>query len=70
MYYLGGTVRSAEEVLEGTSEEERILRSNVRGNEISRIWASSTGWKFTTGLEPDDFVLDLEKRPTKKDKRP
>lgn len=57
MYYLGGTVRTAEEILAGTDERESILRSNVEVNGFARLWTSTTGWKVTFPLEDEDVVL-------------
>lgn len=58
-YYLGGTIRTADEVLAGTDPSEEILRSNVRANRIKRILVNDNSWRFTTGLNDDDTVLDF-----------
>jgi len=58
MYYLGGVVRTAEEVLAGTSHDENILRSNVRNNGYKKIIENSNSWKFTAPLEEGDVVLE------------
>lgn len=59
MYYLGGEVRTAQEILAGTDESESILRANVEGNGHDRVWTSTTGWKVTFPLEAEDVVLDV-----------
>lgn len=59
MYYLGGIVRTRDEVLAGTDPAEAILRSNVRINDIERIIVNTNSYKFTTELYDDDVVLDV-----------
>ena len=58
LYYLGGTVRTAEEVLAGTDPKEDILRLNVSGNGYKRIIVNDNSWRFTAPLEEGDVVLD------------
>lgn len=57
-YWLGGTVRTAEQVLAGTDPSEDILRSNVRINGFKRIIENGNSWKHTSVLNDDDIVLD------------
>lgn len=60
MYYLGGTVRTREEVLAGTDPRESILRSNIRDNkDVTKILVNTNSYKFTTGLYDGDVVLDV-----------
>lgn len=65
MYYLGGFVRTAEEMLTGKDSEEEILRKNVRTNEFKRIITNDNSWRFTGVLNDGDIVLDyrIENRP-------
>lgn len=58
-YYLGGTIRTAEDVLAGTDPAEDILRFNVRANHIKRLLVNDNSWRFTTELKDDDVVLDF-----------
>lgn len=59
IYYLGGTVRTAEEVLSGTDPDEEILRTNVKINGYKRIITNTNSWRFTGALHDDDVVLDV-----------
>lgn len=59
VYYLGGTIRTADEVLSGTDPKEEILRSNVRSNNVKRIIVNDNSWRFTAILNDDDVVLDF-----------
>lgn len=63
IYYLGGTVRTADEVLAGTDPKEETLRFNVRVNEIKRVIVNDNSWRFTAGLNDDDVVLDVKLPP-------
>lgn len=62
MYYLGGKVLTAEQVLAGKDPKEDILRSNVRSNGIKRIIVNDNSWRFTSALNDDDMVLDWKPR--------
>lgn len=57
MYYIGGKVETLEEVEARNDPEERILRSNMRGNGYARIWQSTKGWRWTQPLNADDVVI-------------
>lgn len=59
IYYLGGTVRTATEVLAGTDPDERILRHNVKGGDFKRVIVNNNSWKFTAQLDDGDVVLDV-----------
>lgn len=60
MYYLGGTVRTREEVLAGTDPKESILRSNVKyDTDVIKILVNTNSYMFTTGLYEGDVVLDV-----------
>lgn len=58
-YWLGGDVRTADEVLAGTDPKEQILRDNVRINDFKRIITNRNSWKFTSQMEDDDVVLSV-----------
>jgi hypothetical protein len=59
MYYLGGKVRTAEEVLAGTDPKEDTLRFNVRVNGIKRVIVNDNSWRFTGAMNDDDVLLDV-----------
>lgn len=63
VYYLGGTIRTAAEVLAGDDPKEDILRSNVRINKYKRIIVNDNSWRFTAALGDDDVVLDVKLPP-------
>lgn len=65
MYYLGGNIRTAEQVLAGTDPKEEILRSNVRNNGIKRVIVNDNSWRHTGALQDDDVVLDWKPRKKK-----
>lgn len=57
MYYVGGKVRTREEVEADNLPGESILRGNMRCNDYERIWQSTEGWAWSQPLRPDDTVL-------------
>src|SRR3569832_105218 len=59
VYYIGGKVETIEEVEARDDPKEEILRSNMRRNGYSRIWTSTSGWKWTQPLGDDDIVIPL-----------
>ncbi len=58
-YYLGGKIRTVEEVEADNFPDEKILRSNMRNNGYRRIITSTNGWKWTQPLRDDDVVLEV-----------
>jgi len=58
MYFLGGKVRTREEVEARDDPRESILRDNMRINEIDAIVISTNSWKWTQPFEDGDEVLD------------
>lgn len=63
IYYLGGTIHSAEEVLSRDDPKEAVLRTNIRSNGIKRIIVNDNSWRFTAELNDDDVVLDVTLPP-------
>lgn len=59
MYFLGGEVRTLEDVERDNLPGEDILRSNMRCNDYKRIITNCNSWKWTQSLEDDDVVLDF-----------
>lgn len=57
LYYLGGEVRTLEEVEAENNPDESILLSNMRCNGWDRIITSTEGWKWTQPLYEKDVVL-------------
>jgi hypothetical protein len=57
MYYIGGKVETLEEVEARNAPDEQILRGNMRGNGYSRIWVSTSGYRWTQPLNDDDVVI-------------
>lgn len=58
IYYLGGIVETAEQVLARNDPREDILRSNIRCNGYDRIITNTNSWKHTAALHADDVVLE------------
>lgn len=59
IYYLGGTVRTIEDVERDALPDENILLANMRGNRWHRIITNSNSWKWTGVLNDEDTVLDF-----------
>jgi hypothetical protein len=58
MYYLGGAVRTYEEVVADNDPKEEILRTNMRINDIKRVITNDNSWRFTGAVDDADVVLD------------
>jgi hypothetical protein len=59
-YFLGGTVRTAEEVLAGTDPKEETLRWNVKHNGIKRVLVNTNSYRVTLEVKDEDVVLPWE----------
>ncbi len=59
LYYLGGRIETLEEVEARNNPDEKILRSNMRGNGWDRIVVNDNSWRTTQPLEADDVILDV-----------
>jgi len=58
MYYLPHCkVETIEEIEARNLPDERILRSNMRGNGYKRVIVTTKGWKWTQPLYDTDVVL-------------
>lgn len=57
MYYLGGEVRTVEEVEADNLPDEHILRSNMRFNKWDRVITNNNSWRITLPLREGDVVL-------------
>lgn len=58
VYYLGGTVRTREQVERDNKADEEILRSNMRINDFKAIITNTNSWKVSLPVRDDDVVLD------------
>ena len=58
VHYITGTIRTAEEILEGTDPDEAILRSNVRCNNISAVIVNENSCRVSQSFEKDDVLVD------------
>lgn len=58
-YFLGGTVFTREEIEARNDPSEKILRSNLKNNNIERVVVNTNSWKATLPLEEDDVVLQF-----------
>jgi hypothetical protein len=57
MYYLGGTVRTLDEVRAANDPDERILLTNMQANGYDRVIENRNSWRWTQPLRSDDIVL-------------
>lgn len=59
-YYLGGEVRTLEQVIADNKPDEEILRNNMKFNGMKRIITNRNSWRWTQPLKDDDIVLDFK----------
>ena len=59
MYYLGGTVKTLDEVKSRATKDDRILISNMEGNGYKMVITNYNSWKVTLPLNDEDIVLDF-----------
>ncbi len=64
-YYLGGVIRTLEEVKAENNPDEHILRGNMESNGWNRVITNTNSWKTTQYLNDDDIVLDWVKEEVK-----
>lgn len=60
IYYLGGKLRTLEEVKADNLPNESILRSNMEGNGYHTIIENTNSWKFTGPFQDEDTLLDFK----------
>lgn len=58
IYYLGGRVRTVEDVRRDAKPEEEILLANMERNGYARVVENSNSYTWTAPLKEDDVVLD------------
>jgi hypothetical protein len=56
-YYIHCKVETLEEIEARNLPDERILRSNMRGNGYAKVVVTKRGWKWTQPLRDGDVVL-------------
>ncbi len=56
-YFLGGTIRTVDDVRADAKSDERILLSNMVGNGYARVVENHNSWKWTQPLGDKDVVL-------------
>ena len=66
VYYLGGVIKTLEDVKNENNPKNEILIGNMERNKINRIIENSNSWLSTTTLEKGDIVLDFKLRNSKK----
>lgn len=60
LYYLGGEIRTVEDVRKAARKDEHILLSNMECNGYDRIITNRNSYQWTQPLKPDDVVLDVQ----------
>ena len=65
MYYLGGEIKTLEQVEAENNPKDRILLSNMRYNHWGRIIINRNSWKWTQPLEENDVVIGSDYLPPK-----
>lgn len=62
LYYLGGEVFTLEQIEARNDPSDAILISNMKGNRIARVLVNTNSYRFTSGLEDSDVVLNWTPR--------
>jgi hypothetical protein len=60
MYFLGGKVLTLQDVIDRNDPEDRILISNMKGNNIKKVIVNDNSWRVTMPLGKGDTVLGAE----------
>ena len=60
-YYLGGEVRTYEEVVADNNPDEKILRENMKMNGFKKVITNKNSYTVTMPFEDDDVILDWSK---------
>lgn len=59
MYYLGGKILTLKDVEARNDPGDRILISNMRGNDLDRVIENCNSWKVTQPFLKGDEVVDF-----------
>lgn len=62
IYYLGGVVKTLEDIEKENKKENEILLSNMKVNGYKRVIVNENSYRFTAVLNDDDVVLDWAPR--------
>jgi hypothetical protein len=57
-YFLGGELLTYEDIVARNKVDEKILRSNMLGNDYPVVIQNTNSWKVTLPFEPKDALLD------------
>lgn len=60
MFFLGGTMLTLKQVEERNDPKDKILISNMRGNEYNRVVENTNSWKATLPYRDGDTVLPYQ----------
>jgi hypothetical protein len=60
VYFLGGKIETLKDVEARDDPKEKILRANMRANDIKRIITNTNSCKITVPFEDSDVLLDFE----------
>lgn len=58
IYFLGGTLETYDDVMKRDLDNERILRSNMQGNEYWVVCVNTNSYKSTMPFGEEDRVVD------------
>mgnify|MGYP000844985273 CR=1 FL=1 len=57
MYYLGGIIKTLEEIKKENNPKNNILISNMENNKFDRIIINNNSWEWTQPFNEGDIVL-------------
>lgn len=60
-YYLGGTVKTLDDIVKENDSKNETLLLNMRSNGWDRVVETNSPWNWTSPLEPGDIVLPAER---------
>jgi hypothetical protein len=57
MYYLGGTIKTVDEIEKECDPKNDILIQNMRSNGYNRVLVNANSWGWTQPFEDEDILL-------------
>lgn len=63
-YFLGGTIKTLEDVIAENDPRNSILISNMRFNHIKRVIHNTNSYAATVEMDDDDIVLPFDAHPS------
>lgn len=60
VFFLGGKIRTIDEIESLGLEEEHILRSNMKCNDIPIVIENNNSWKSTQPFNEEDCIVNME----------